>query len=113
MKTYSRSKKVEYHPEEAKIFLRLVKSSLEKEGYYLHINNYPYDQEQEQKVRWKIKQVKTLHITLWHKEDLDSIDEVIETIKLAGFYPQRNDRNKKSIPEIEHIHFIKVLEYLD
>ena len=57
------------------------------------------------------KEVRTLHITFWYEKWLD-ITEIIDQYVSDGYHPQINTKEQKSIPEIDHIHFIKVLEYL-
>lgn len=108
---YTRSYKVEYHPEELKWFKKDIKYRVSPWGYALgfhtHINNYPYDIKDG-------KRVKTLHLTIryWNSVSWGSLKRVKKKMEWDGFDIQENSQENKSIPEIPHFHAVKVLEYL-
>lgn len=112
---YTRSYKVEYHPEELRYFTGLVSRSTycAQQGKYCRsretVNNYPYDVKDGE---W----VKTLHLTIRYWEHFDEfvgdLAELKSIYSEMGFDIQENSQENKSIPEIPHFHAVKVLEYL-
>lgn len=100
---YSRSYDVEYNKLELEVFKAIVQNFMDKNGYYIHISNYPYN------THYK-KRVNTIHITVRYYT-IESLPEEIrpEARNKLWFDIQENSEDRKSIPDIRHFHAIKKL----
>jgi len=99
---YRRSYDYTITPEKKEDFMKHINDYLEEYPYYVHDNDYPYDM-------CCNKKVEVEHITYFYR-DIVGLYRVINKWVQDWYTVQINSTEHQSIPEIQHLHFIKIID---
>lgn len=89
--------------EQNEYFIENIQEVVNRVWYWLHKNDYPYNMLKDQPVE-------TDHWTLWYKERNHWRIQHLIDIHIKHWYAIiENWQAQKSVPEVSHMHFIKVL----
>lgn len=100
---YRRSKDYTITPEQKEEFIDNVKFMIEQiYWFYIIDNDYPYNM-------CRDKKVKTEHLTMFYYDIWYVLPEIREYIN-KWYSVQINSTEHQSIPEIQHLHFIKIID---
>lgn len=102
---FSRSKKYNSSPEELKNYL----DNLKYDQWWIAFvdNDYPYD-------LYEWKPVTTTHKIAWYKNNVNSVVllELINSMSYLWYFVMKNPPDKQSVKEINHFHFIKIINHV-
>lgn len=87
-------------------FIGWIQQELQKNWYAIRKNSAPYN-----RMWWNNKRYKLDHITIFYNENLQDweLGYMIRDYKRRGYSYQEVATEIKSIPNIDHVHMIKIL----
>lgn len=100
---YRRSYDYNTTPEQRERFVEHIKNKLDDEWLFTIYNQYPYDM-------CRDKKVKTKHLTMFFNDFSKKVFDRINYYYYDWYTVQINSSDNQSIPEINHLHFIKIIE---
>ena len=90
-------------PEQREDLITEAQYIIDRDGYFSFSNDYPYDM-------CRNKKVKTDHIVVFYKYINMKVTDLIISSLQEWYTVQINSSDNQSIPEINHLHFIKVID---
>ena len=102
--SYRRSYEYTTAPEQREEFMKRVKTAIHVYWWpVVFPNNYPYDM-------FRDKKIKTKHNTLFFNKFNKLVVDEIEEYNSLWYTVIINSSDNQSIPEINHLHFIKTID---
>jgi hypothetical protein len=100
---YRRSYDYTITPEQKEEFIKNILYYTGRRWHYIIGNDYPYDM-------CRDKKVKTKHEVMFFYEYNDDVIGQIKEYNSLWYSVQINSTEHQSIPEIQHLHFIKIID---